>query len=59
VAKKSAISKYLADIGRKGGKASGKARMDKLTPEQRSAIAKKAAAARWKAAKPKPKAAGA
>lgn len=31
-------------MGRKGGKASGKARMVKLTPEQRSQIARKAAA---------------
>ena len=37
----------MAGIGRKGGKASGKARMEKLTPEQRVAVAKKAAAARW------------
>ena len=34
--------------GEKGGKKGGKARAEKLTPEQRSAIAKKAAAARWK-----------
>jgi len=37
----------LAEIGRKGGKASGKARMEKLTPEQRKAVARTAAAARW------------
>jgi hypothetical protein len=47
VARKTAVSKYLAGIGRKGGKASGKARMEKLTPEQRVAVAKTAAAARW------------
>jgi len=47
MASKTAVSKYLAEIGRKGGKASGKARMEKLTPEQRVAIAKTAAAARW------------
>jgi hypothetical protein len=47
VAKKTAISKYLAEIGRKGGKASGKARMEKLTPEQRRTVARTAAAARW------------
>jgi hypothetical protein len=47
MAKKSAVSQYLASIGRKGGKASGKARMVKLTPEQRSEVARKAAAARW------------
>lgn len=47
MARKTAVSKYLAEIGRKGGKASGKARMEKLTPEQRVAVAKTAAAARW------------
>jgi hypothetical protein len=31
----------------KGGLKGGKARADKLTPEERSEIAKKAAAARW------------
>ncbi|WP_270886542.1 hypothetical protein [Pedococcus sp. 5OH_020] len=34
-------------LGRKGGLKGGKARAAKLTPEQRSQIAKKAAAARW------------
>ena len=47
MARKTAVSKYLAEIGRKGGKASSKARMEKLTPEQRVAVAKTAAAARW------------
>ena len=32
----------------KGGLKGGKARAEKLTPEERSEIAKKAAAARWK-----------
>ena len=32
---------------RKGGLKGGKARADKLTPEQRSEIAKKASAKRW------------
>lgn len=36
-------------LGRKGGLKGGAARAAKLTPEQRSEIAKKAAAARWKA----------
>jgi len=36
-------------LGRKGGLKGGKARAEKLTPEQRSEIAKKAAQARWKA----------
>jgi len=34
-------------LGRLGGRKGGKARAAKLTPEQRSEIAKKAAAARW------------
>ena len=34
-------------LGRKGGLKGGKARAAKLTPEQRSEIAKKAAAKRW------------
>ena len=35
-------------LGRKGGLKGGKARAEKLTPEQRSEIARLAAAARWK-----------
>ena len=35
------------ELGRLGGKVGGKARAAKLTPEQRSEIAKKAAQARW------------
>jgi len=34
-------------LGRKGGLKGGKARAAKLTPEQRSATARKAARARW------------
>jgi hypothetical protein len=34
--------------GRKGGKKGGPARAQRLTPSERSAIAKKAARARWK-----------
>lgn len=34
-------------LGKLGGKKGGKARAAKLTPKQRSDIAKKAAAARW------------
>ena len=33
--------------GKRGGLKSSKARMKKLTPEERSAIARKAAEARW------------
>ncbi len=35
------------ELGRLGGLKGGKARANKLTPERRKAIAKKAAAARW------------
>lgn len=35
------------ELGRKGGLKGGKARAAKLTPEQRSEIAKKAAQKRW------------
>ena len=35
-------------LGRLGGLKGGKARADSLTPAKRKAIAKKAAAARWK-----------
>lgn len=34
-------------LGRKGGKKGGKARAAKMTPEERSEAAKKAAQARW------------
>lgn len=36
------------ELGRRGGLKGGRARADKLTKEQRVAIAKKAAAARWR-----------
>jgi hypothetical protein len=41
---KKEISEYFSQMGKKGAKTCSKA----LTPEQRSEIAKKAAAARWK-----------
>jgi hypothetical protein len=44
VVEKTTISEVMRLMGRKGGKASGKARMVKLTPEQRSEIARKASA---------------
>lgn len=34
-------------LGRKGGAKGGKARADKLSPDERAAIARKAAKARW------------
>lgn len=39
-------------LGRLGGKKGGKARAAKLTPEQRSEIAKRAAKARWRSDRP-------
>jgi hypothetical protein len=45
---RSEISKYLAEIGRKGGLKGGKARAESLSAKKRSEIAKKAAKARWK-----------
>ena len=39
---------HAVALGRLGGLKGGKARADKLTPEQRKAIAKIAATARWK-----------
>ncbi len=44
---RSAISEYLAKIGRKGGLKGGKARAAKLSPTRKAAIARKAAKARW------------
>jgi hypothetical protein len=44
---RSEISKYLAEIGRKGGLKGGKARAESLTAKQRRKIAIKAAQARW------------
>ena len=45
MAKKSAISEYLAKIGRRGGKA----RLQSMSPEERAAIARKAGEASGKA----------
>lgn len=36
------------ELGRRGGLKGGKARVAKMTPEERAAAARKAAAARWK-----------
>jgi hypothetical protein len=36
------------ELGRRGGLKGGRARAERLTAEQRSAIARKAAAARWR-----------
>jgi hypothetical protein len=46
-----AVTKYLAEIGRRGGIKGGKARSAKLSDEQKTQIARKAAQARWSATK--------
>jgi hypothetical protein len=45
-----AVSKIMSQMGRKGGKIGGKARLVKMTAEQRRQIASDAARARWKKA---------
>jgi len=47
-----AVRAYFAALGRKGGRLSGPARMAQLSQKQRTAIARKAARARWDAKKP-------
>jgi hypothetical protein len=47
VAEDEEMRELARKFGRRGGLKGGKARAEKLTPEQRSAIAKKAAQARW------------
>ena len=41
------VSEYMSKIGRKGGKISGKRRME-MSPDERSRIAAVAASARWR-----------
>lgn len=41
------VREYFRKQGSKGGKLGAQKRIEELTPEQRAAIAKKAAAARW------------
>jgi hypothetical protein len=43
-----AVSAVMRAMGRRGGLVGGKARAATLSPAKRKAIAKKAAAARWK-----------
>lgn len=47
VEKTTAPESPMGELGRAGGLKGGKARAASLTPEQRSEIAKKAAAKRW------------
>ena len=44
---KSEISKYLSEIGKRGGLKGGPARAKKLSSKRRKEIARKAAKARW------------
>jgi hypothetical protein len=41
------LHEYAVSLGRKGGLKGGKARLTKMTPEQRQDIARKAAQKRW------------
>jgi hypothetical protein len=50
---KSEISKYLSEIGRRGGLKGGKARAKKLSAKRRKEIALLAAQSRWKSNKEK------
>lgn len=45
---KAQVSMFMAEMGRRGGKIGGKRRLETMTAEERSAIAKRAARARWK-----------
>ena len=47
IAEESTKNPAAVTLGRLGGLKSAKARMEKLTPEQRKEIAQKAAKARW------------
>jgi hypothetical protein len=44
---KAQISHLMAEMGRRGGKIGGKRRLETMTAAQRSAVALKAARARW------------
>jgi hypothetical protein len=45
------LSRVMAALGRRGGKIGGKRRLQTMTQAERSAVALKAARARWKKAK--------
>jgi len=45
------LSKVMAALGRRGGRIGGKRRLETMSQEERSAVALKAACARWKKAK--------
>ena len=49
------LSKYMADIGRKGGKVGGKRRLQTMSAAARKRVATNAAKARWAKAKKRKK----
>lgn len=56
--KKTAVSRYLAEIGRKGGQKKVPKGIATLSPEERKELAAKAAAKRWENKKTAAKKAG-
>lgn len=44
----SQISRFMAELGRKGGKIGGKRRLETMSAKERTAVARKAAQVRWK-----------
>ena len=53
LASPAAVSKVMAEMGRKGGKIGGKRSLETMTASARKRRAKKAASARWRGAKKK------
>lgn len=47
VSRPAGLSEYMAAIGQKGGQIGGKRRLRTMTAEERTAVARKAAQARW------------
>jgi hypothetical protein len=45
---KEQVSAFMSAMGRKGGKIGGKKRLQTMTAEERSAVARNAARVRWK-----------
>jgi hypothetical protein len=53
IMKKDLLRQVMSELGKKGGKKGGRSRMASMNAQQRSELAKKAAAARWKKKPPK------
>lgn len=45
---KEQVSALMAELGRKGGKIGGKRRLETMSKEERSAVARRAAMTRWR-----------